>query len=202
MKILSQVWIGKDEAAKKGFSDSYAWHQAIWTAFPGQDGEPRTFLFRVDDKQDSFRLLILSQLEPEPPGWGAWERKQIAPTFLEYEQYRFQVRVNPTIKRVVRTDSGIREKNGRRVGIYKHDALLAWMERKAQNAGFELLECMIGPAITSYFFKNGKRGKHVSVDFSGLLKVTDKNRFKRAFYNGIGSAKAFGFGMLMLQPIA
>jgi CRISPR system Cascade subunit CasE len=44
-------------------------------------------------------------------------------------------------------------------------------------------------------------GKHVAVDFRGVLRVQDREKFKRTFAAGIGSAKGFGFGLLMLEPV-
>jgi CRISPR system Cascade subunit CasE len=52
------------------------------------------------------------------------------------------------------------------------------------------------------FVKQGHRGKHIGVDFQGVLRVTDRAAFHYAFETGIGPAKAFGFGLLMLQPVA
>ncbi len=62
---------------------------------------------------------------------------------------------------------------------------------------------MVAPPMESYFVnKQRKRGKHNSVDFHGILKVIDRAAFEGAFHHGIGPAKAFGFGLLMLQPVA
>jgi CRISPR system Cascade subunit CasE len=39
-----------------------------------------------------------------------------------------------------------------------------------------------------------------AVRFDGVLVVTDRDRFIAAITDGIGSAKAFGFGLLSLAP--
>jgi CRISPR system Cascade subunit CasE len=202
MSYVSQIRVDKAEAARLRLRDSYAWHGKLWQAFPGRDGAPRTFLFRVDDRHDYFRVLLLSPGAPLHQAWGTWEIKAIGESFLAHERYRFQLRANPTVKRVVRGDEGNVKKNGRRTGIYDADGLRAWMERKAKQSGFELLQCGAGPAIPSFFVKDGRRGKQIAVDFEGALRVTDSAVFKGAFQAGIGPAKAFGFGLLMLQPIA
>ena len=36
---------------------------------------------------------------------------------------------------------------------------------------------------------------------SGSLEVTNPQQFFDAFVQGIGSAKAFGFGMLLIKPL-
>jgi len=202
MSYLSQIQVEKAEAARLRLRDSYAWHQQLWLAFPGRNGESRTFLFRVDDRHDFFRVLLLSPAAPLTPGWGAWAVKSIAHSFLGHDRYLFQVRANPTVKRVVRDNNGGVKKNGRRSGIYDTDGLRTWMQRKAEQSGFELEHYEAGPPIQSYFVKDGRRGKHIAVDFRGRLRVTEPVAFDRAFHAGIGPAKAFGFGLLMLQPVA
>lgn len=143
---------------------------------------------------------MLSEEKPILPDWGKWETKEIKPNFLEYDQYLFNLRANTTVKRVVRNDSGKRKKNGRRTAIYNDKKLKEWLSRKAQQSGFEVELCNADPPISQPFRKKGKFGKHVRVDFKGILKVFDRSAFKTAFAKGIGPAKAFGFGMLMLDP--
>jgi CRISPR system Cascade subunit CasE len=199
--FLSQVVVEKREALRVGLRDSYGWHRALWSVFPDREGEARDFLFRLSDLRDRFGLLLLSRERPLLPEWGAWQTKQVAETFLSHDRYLFQLRANPTVKRVVRDKEGERKKNGRRTAIYDAQELQEWLGRKADQAGFNLLEHTAGPPLSTFFVKDGRRGKHTSVDFKGLLEVADRERFQRAFHEGIGSAKAFGFGLLMLQPV-
>jgi CRISPR system Cascade subunit CasE len=194
MDYLSQVLLSKRDAATRRLRDAYDWHRAIWQAFPNRDGEERHFLFRVDDKREYFRAFVLSLEEPCAPSWGEWESKPVSASFLQHDRYRFQLKANPTMRR--KTDR-------RRLGLFKADLLCAWMQRKAETAGFELVDgtLVVGLPVEERFFREGKVGKHISVDFQGVLRVTDRFLFRQAFEQGIGSAKAFGFGLLMLQPI-
>lgn len=202
MSYVSRVRVGKGEAARLHLSDPYVWHQQLWRAFPGKDGELRKFLFRIDDRREAFRVLVLSPEPPVVPDWGRWEVRKVAEGFLSHDQYIFQVRANPTIKHVVRDAAGERKKNGRRTGIYDSEKLRAWIGRKALQSGIEILDCSAGPPIHSYFVKERRRGKHIAVDFQGALRVKDRAAFEKTFHTGIGPAKAFGFGLLILQPVA
>jgi CRISPR system Cascade subunit CasE len=202
MSYLSRVRVDKGEAARLRLGDTYAWHQQLWRVFPREDGAPRDFLFRLDDRRGTFRVLVLSPEPPTVPDWGSWEVKAVADSFLSHDRYAFQIRANPTIKRVVRDAAGGRKKNGRRTGIYDPQELNAWIRQKALQSGIEIIDCSAGPAIHGYFVKKGQRGKHIAVDFQGLLRVADRAAFEEAFRTGIGPAKAFGFGLLMLQPAA
>jgi CRISPR system Cascade subunit CasE len=199
MRFLTRIQLDGREAANERLVDGYAWHQALWQAFPGRDGEEREFLFRVDQDHGEFRILLLSPRAPQPLPWGVWTTKTIAPAFLDHTRYAFDLRANPTMRR---------NADRRRLGIYQEDRLREWFHHRAERAGIHVPpeELVVGAPVDEHFRKpgNGKggmRGKHVRVDFRGLLQVTDPAAFREAFARGIGTARAFGFGMLTLQPL-
>jgi CRISPR system Cascade subunit CasE len=65
----------------------------------------------------------------------------------------------------------------------------------------------IRPMVESHFRKKDKKtGKehaayHGGVQFRGTLEVIDQEPFIETYQAGIGSAKGFGFGLLLLAPI-
>lgn len=190
--FLTQMIIDKTDAARQRLTDAYAWHNSLWQCFPGKDGAKRKFLFRCEEHSRDFAVLIVSSDKPEVPIGIRGRTKSIPDLFLSHSMYRFQIKANPTMRR---------KSDKRRIGIYASDKLHQWMERKALANGFSLVGPMeiIGP-VDSPFFRKGKIGKHTWADFKGVLKVEDQNLFQKGFQNGIGSAKAFGYGMLMLEP--
>lgn len=198
--FLTRILIDKKRIKALKLWDNYGWHRALWHAFPQLDGESRNFLFRVDDRRFRFKVLLLSEHEPQKQPWEAqsWETKEIPPEFLSRDTYFFQMKANPTMKKTY--------SNGkkRRIGLYQEKLLRDWIFRKAEDNGFDIVQSTLtigGPIDASFWIPEEKRkGKHVSVDFKGMLKVTDQTRFQHAFEQGIGSAKAYGFGLLMLQP--
>jgi CRISPR system Cascade subunit CasE len=202
MSWLTRVRVSKLEAAKLRLSDNYAWHQILWLAFPGRNDGKRDFLTRVDRRDQFFEAFILSPSEPTPQTWGRWQSKQVAPSFLEHSRYRFSLRANPTVKRVVHDDNGIRKKNGRRTAICDLEELKAWLTTKGASGGFSIETVDCDPPVRESFFRKNSRGTHVRVDFQGVLAVTDRKRFQDVFQQGIGAARAFGFGLLLLQPIS
>ena len=201
MNYLTRIRVPLMDAARLRLSDPYAWHQTLWRAFPDRDGQSRDFLTRIDRNSECLEVLILSAKEPTPQWWGKWESKQVPPSFLEHARYRFSLRANPTVKRVVRSEAGNRKKNGRRTAITNPAELDAWIRRKADAAGFSVESLSFDPPVRESFWRKGKSGTHVRVDFHGVLSVTDEEAFRNAFSAGIGPARAFGFGMLLLQPV-
>src|SRR5947209_3798572 len=48
MTHITQIILDFATAARLRLCDCYDWHQAVWKAFPGRDGEARDFLTRLD----------------------------------------------------------------------------------------------------------------------------------------------------------
>jgi len=200
MNFLTRITADHCTAAQQRLKDSYAWHQALWQAFPGT--EARTFLYRVEPNENGFLVYLLSEKEPEHLEWGRWESKPFNEGFLDRTHYRFQLCANPT-RRYVKDGQGNRFEKSKRFVVADPAELKKWLLHKAEQGGFAVDEAalQISPPVNQPFYKNRKRGNHRRVEFSGLLKVTDHEHFKETFRKGIGSAKAFGFGLLVLQPV-
>lgn len=201
MICLTQILVQKREALRNRLVDSYAWHRALWNAFPSPDGSPRPFLSRVDNRGQSYRIYLLSNRPPIVQPWGEWRTREIPNPFFNHTHYRFDLRANPTTKRVIRNEQGERKKNGQRTAIYNPDRLNDWLIAKARQHGFEVLNVDIGAPLSQTFRRKNAPGKHVCVDFQGVLQVNNREQFIQAFQNGIGPAKSFGLGMLVLQPM-
>lgn len=221
MSYLTRVFVDYETAAMRCLHDAYDWHQAVWKAFPHLDRQrndrrdedtPRFFLTRFDEdhRRGGFRLYILSSTEPARPPWCPdyvenWETKQVAAAFLEHNRYRFGLRANPTKKFNPKGPDGLRRGQGKRVPLRDIKDLQGWIAGKAATSGFEVEfgTLRITPRGLRHFAKEKERalGTVAAVDFDGRLRVLDHNAFRKAFANGIGSAKAFGFGLLLLEPL-
>jgi CRISPR system Cascade subunit CasE len=80
---------------------------------------------------------------------------------------------------------------------------LEWLERKATQSGFAIDRHAV--RLQSKRIWRWSRGadsaRHDGVDFEGLLTVVEPALFSGALLKGIGSAKAFGFGLLSIAPL-
>jgi CRISPR system Cascade subunit CasE len=184
-----------DVVGRLRIRDSYNWHQRIWDAFARRDGERRDFLFRVDRRDEAFCVLVLSQSPAGRPDWcreNCFQTKQIRESYFGHDSYRFSLLANPT-KKV----------NGKRIPLSTQESLMTWINRKADVGGFIVNADSLRmiPRPRELFQKNGFRGTHTAVEFQGILIVTDHEKFRATVSAGIGSAKAFGFGMLLFSPI-
>jgi CRISPR system Cascade subunit CasE len=206
---LTQILVAYEDAVRLlRIRDTYDWHQRVWQAFGGRDGQARDFLIRVDRKEEAYRVLMLSRSVPTKPDWcptDCFGTKEIPDGFFAHPRYRFSLLANPTKKLRVDNADGSRKKNGRRVPLVKREDLVAWLQRKAAAGGFttdpDSLRTI--PRGREYFHQAGAvHGTHAAIEFQGELTVADPGQFRAAVAAGIGSAKAFGFGLLVLAPIS
>lgn len=113
----------------------------------------------------------------------------------------FRLRANPT-KRL----SAGKGNTGKRVGIYKEDEQLAWLARKGEQHGFHVLQAQVShddkikDADAIHRDDVTHKLELLSVQFDGILQVTDPGKLVAAVEAGIGSGKGFGFGLLSLAP--
>ncbi len=128
--------------------------------------------------------------------------------FHSGQMLAFRLRANPTRK--VRAEG---KKNGQRMGLTLREDQLAWLSRKVAEPnrplGFRLHKVTVmpnpGPRRKTESGDNSESGgvatvarqlTHVAAIFEGVLEVTDCEAFQNTLRAGIGSAKAFGFGLL------
>jgi CRISPR system Cascade subunit CasE len=208
---LTKIEIDYETAHKAGLRDAYAWHQWAWQAFPDRPESLRDFLTRLDDTSDGFRFLIQSATAPQRPATcpeDAWRTKEIPENFFSHPAYRFSLLANPTRKLAAPRDAAGKRRSAKRIPISKREDLITWIERKALQHGFRIDTASLQtiPRPRQVFVKKSTAdtqrhtGLHTATEFVGILKITDPDLFILATRTGIGSAKAFGFGMLCLSP--
>ena len=81
------------------------------------------------------------------------------------------------------------------------EACGAWLRSRASRLGFEVDEESL--AVDGYQQHSEKDGQlsFSTADFSGELTVIDPSAFAVALRNGIGPAKAFGCGLLLVRRL-
>lgn len=122
------------------------------------------------------------------------------------ECFRFRVVANPTVKRKVEG-----KKNGRRDACVTEEQQLAWLVRKGESGGFRLVqsandsetgrpEVLVVPLGRQLSLRGRSESQlcHFGVRFDGILAVTDPGQFIRVLESGLGSAKAFGYGLVSI----
>ncbi len=226
MSWLARLEVDAETARAEGIFDSYAWHKKLWECYPDAPDAKRDFLTRIDQLEGAFRLWLLANRKPDRPKWCDAENfalKEIAASFLTHRYYAFDLRANatkcidqlgPDGKKLLR-QNGKRTK-GKRVPLVDREELRAWLIQKGKvrcrdrdtgldvSGGFRIVEdkpLEISTMVENYFRKKEHTGYHGGVQFRGVLEVTDRDKFIDSYQSGIGSAKGFGYGLLLLAPV-
>ena len=177
--------------------DAYRRKQELYKAFTPVD-ENRPFLFRLTEKNTGTQVLVLSDKQPKVLPFGTWETKIVSDTFYKSSRYVFDVEANPTVKHACFDDKGNKKDQGKRVGL-KPEAYEGWFLRKLKDAGCEVKSVSVTPLGPKVCHHKGQTVTHASAQFRGVLHVKDSGAFLKAATQGIGTGRAFGFGMMLLK---
>jgi CRISPR system Cascade subunit CasE len=184
--------------------DSYGLHKVIYGLFEDvrsdiqkNSSESSGVLWaNKGGDSSSKRILLLSNRKPhQTPQFGRVQTKAIMQSFVQYDNYGFEIIINPSKK----------NKNTAKIeAIMGVQQISSWaIERAKLSWGFTIhpdsLQVQINPIIN--FQKGGHNVTYNSVTLKGALSVTDREKFIHCFISGVGRGKAFGFGLLQIVPI-
>ena len=200
--IASVLRLSRLDMVALKISDTYSLHRVVYGMFDDvrNDDQKRISLssgiLYVDKGGDfhSRHILILSQRAPRKPKHGEVEIKEIPENFLDYEHYRFEITINPT-----RRDSESRKI----IAIRGQEEIMQWFANKAPESwGFKVYipTLQVNNLGVNQFEKKGNRVTLGSATLQGHLTVDDRAKFKKSFRQGIGRGRAFGFGLLQIDP--
>lgn len=199
--------------------NGYREHQALWNLFESDPEADRDFLFRRDEQSRQPVYYLVSARQPADRE-GLWhvETKPYEPQLREGQTLAFSLRANPVI---TRTDAEGRSKRNDLLMDLKKQT--GWQEAAAaeRTALAELIQQAgelwlsnrqerIGARIDkvladgyrrhqSYTRKQKQPIRYSTLDLQGALTVIDSKKLLSALLHGIGPAKAFGCGLLLVR---
>lgn len=136
------------------------------------------------------------------------------------QEFVFRLRANPTRRVSANNPKEPSRWHGKRVTYHTEEGQLGWLRRKADLGGFALLQVQTNHvADVRTQTENTVTGRHArsdgstalsqqdhitlgSVLFEGRLRITDVERFRQTLIKGIGSGKAYGFGLLSIATVS
>lgn len=205
---------GVEEIASRMAAGAYGIHKEVWSMFPDNPDGERDYVYSLQD--DGRRIYCVSERMPVCDN-GRWivETKPYDPIIAEGDIFRFHTCVNPT---VANSRTGKHQRHDvvmdmkRRVRESGEDpdmrdiiqtSVTDWFSRKGTINGFEPIldaELQISSYLRHESYKAGvQKITFSTVDIDGYLRVTDAELFKKALFKGIGSAKGFGCGLIMIK---
>lgn len=190
-------------------------HRLAWSLMPAEAGAKRDFLWR-EEAPGRFMLLA-----PRPPAASALfdvESRPFVPVLAAGERLHFVLRANPTIARRVPGRRGVRDDvvmhalhglPGRPAdarATARPDLIVqegtAWLCRLGTRHGFAPDQARL--AVDGYNLLRIPRGgakpiRLATLDFQGVLEVTDPATFLAGLAAGFGRGRAFGCGLMLIR---
>ena len=225
-RITPRPGIGFRQLVELGGLDPHGQHQVLYRLFdlpPREErsGQPTPFLFRAE-QQDSLPVfyVLSEQCSHDPQDLWRVEAKRYSPHIRAGDRLAFKLRVNPTVARGT-PGSG----RGRRHDIVMdakqrmgwkdlpeasrpslahlaYDAGACWLRDRQDRLGVVFVDG--GLRVDGYRTWRQRTGRGIALstlDCEGELTVSEPGRFLNALFNGIGPAKAFGCGLLLVRRL-
>ncbi len=223
--FFSKMILNREAAVSGRFRDlvtgPYQVHEMIWDLFADHPERRRDFLYRTELTGKEPVVYMLSSREPVYDGniWSV-DSKPFHPVLRAGDLLHFRIRVNPV---VTKTEPDSKRKRIR----HRHDVIMdakrrlreanvpfsmsdlvqqesvRWLSLRGDNGGYRLCEDrVIAGGYRKMQFSHGRKKNSISisvVDCDGVLQVTDPDLFLRMLYTGLGPAKGFGCGLMMIK---
>ncbi len=185
---------------KLKITDTYSWHRTIYGMFDKNrdDNNSSSGILWTLAKSNNPLSQVVYILSDRPVSDGAdeiikYKTVCIPQKLFEFERYSFSVIVNP-----------VKRSDGKVIPVKGRDNIIDWFIQLAQKNGFSVMQQ--GISLDKVFVDkfNDKHMKTMFIQkafFSGILRVTDKELFKKAVTSGIGRSKTYGCGLLQIVPI-
>ncbi|MBU2765672.1 type I-E CRISPR-associated protein Cas6/Cse3/CasE [Acidithiobacillus ferrivorans] len=155
------------------------WHNAAWSAVHGKDEVHGGRDFQFHFEREAGKLVIRT--------WDAPDKKNAVRYVLPKEECRFMVRVH-AVKRL----------SGKRERPVSAEEMPDWIAQRM--SGFSIRQGITVSPLEWYPMDWGK-GALATTLVTGEVSVTDAGLALTTMTNGIGRARGFGLGMVLLLPL-
>ncbi len=216
-KIELKPALNIDRLAQAIPRSAYAEHQALWRLFDGE--QSRDFLFRREQIGNWPIFYLLSRRAPRDTEsiWSI-QTKPFDPQLAAGQRLAFSLRANPVRTRKISNDPA--DKRRRRDDVVmdaKHtyaetkespsqaqlvqQAGPTWLETRAKKNGFLIENLRVDQYRQHRMQKRGqsKPIRFSTLDYEGILQIVDVDRLLHALHSGIGPAKGFGCGLMLVR---
>jgi|GEM_PF-5166420 CRISPR system Cascade subunit CasE len=198
MIYLSKLILrSRSKQARCEVENPHELHYRIAQALGKEDTtlEESSVLYRIDT-DPVHHVLVQTKTEPD---WSELNNmpdyleepvtfKSIKPTFRVGDRFLFRLKANPTLR-----------VDGKRYGLYETHEQTQWLVRKGEDSGFAVKKVRVRQDDCVQLRGNrGRVTKFATVQYDGELAVVNPLMFIDAVENGVGSAKAMGYGLLSL----
>ena len=156
------------------------------------------------------RFFVLSQERPAESDTFTIVCRSFAPELRTGQQLCFNLRANPTICKAGKRHDLLMEAKrqvrgqaeGSDVWLHQQQAALDWLAAQGERSGFTLLDTSVDAYRQQQLRRENSRQliQFSSVDYTGMLTVTDPGLFLQRLSQGYGKSRAFGCGLMLIKP--
>lgn len=183
-------------------ADCQRMHRFV-TGFFGTDRLSGQILYRTNMVRDKLCIYLYSQAPAEHIPDNCLVQQREITSWLDAMEagqlWSFDLIAAPTKK--IASEGN---KNSRRRILRQPGERQAWLERKADQNGFAIIQAQELEQIHVSGRHHADKGGvmyHDAYHYQGVLQITDAEAFRKAMQAGIGSGKAYGFGMMMVKRL-
>ena len=213
VKALAPLLLGK---TGRGGSSEHTGHHLVWSLFADTESRKRDFLWR-EISTGTFFVLSARRPVDRHDLFEIAEPRPFEPSLAEGDVLGFTLRANAVVRRRdsdhnhsvkhdIVMDALSKLPAGERA-VHRHAAVrregLAWLTRQGETAGFSVLDEKVRiDGYEQHSIDRGASGAPMSfstLDFEGLLTVSEPSVFLAALANGFGAAKAYGCGLMLIR---
>ena len=200
--------------------DGYQIHKLVWNLFADHPDRKRDFIYRHEPINGWPTFYTVSQREPQDVS-GMWEitPKEYLPKLRAGQRLGFTLCANP-----------IRSKRDENKRQHRHDVIMEakleikkrgeninmpdivqeqgvhWLLDRAASHGFSVSpEGIRADGYRQHRIFKGKGNQQITfstVDFNGILTISDPAVFvEKCMFEGIGPAKGFGCGLMLVRRV-
>lgn len=221
--VMSRIRLRRSLSALSRLSSTalanpYYHHQLIWGLFSRSPDQSRNFLFRIDDCDRWVQYYTVSERRPDPDD-ELWEInvKPYEPKITKGMHLRFSLTANPVVATIdankrrhrhdvvmhaLKREEADQGRGGLRPALINNEGQ-KWLKRKGRASGFSFqADDVVVSGYRQQRFRKEGGGRLVqlsTLDFSGILTVEDPELFTTMLFHGLGPAKAFGCGLMLVK---
>lgn len=186
----------------------YETHQLMWTLFsfepPESDREFLYFLFNGE-------IFMVSKKAPLllPEHDFQIQTKSYGYDLPNGSILKFDIRLNPQVCRDNKKISVMtayandlrEEERPYTLNHVAEESSKRWFSKRIEDLGFTVLDFRV-VSFCHHRFKrsDGELVVYNTIDLNGALQVNHKGLFCKSLFEGIGRARAFGCGMMLVAP--
>ncbi len=193
----------------------YFYHQLLWDFYSDSTDKKRDFIYRIQFDREWPTFYVVSETLPiDKNNIAEITSKPYHPKLHIGQALHFVLQANPQIT-TKRADG-----KSARFDVIQHaikgpkkkaDKITAeliqlvgeeWLQARSEKNGFTLKKVVAHNFKQERLYKRSQENPitYSTLDYEGILTVIDPELFLKTLYRGIGAAKGFGCGLLMVKP--